>query len=65
MREAIIGGSSLMRSLVRADQDRRTPYGQAQVFLGEGDAEDLVFLPRHGPDHRIPHRINYRANLFP
>jgi len=66
MRVAIIGGTGFY-----AIDDRElepqivdTPFGQAQVYLGQGESEDLVFLTRHGPDHRIPpHRINYRANL--
>ena len=31
---------------------------------GSGDRQ-VVFLPRHGADHRFPpHRVNYRANLW-
>lgn len=41
-----------------------TPYGDALVLRGQGEDDDLVFLPRHGPKHTTPpHRINYRANL--
>jgi len=41
-----------------------TQYGQATVFLGQGDNEDIVFLTRHGADHSIPpHKVNYRANI--
>ncbi|RME75418.1 MAG: S-methyl-5'-thioinosine phosphorylase [Chloroflexi bacterium] len=41
-----------------------TPYGDALVQVGQGEEENLVFLTRHGPDHRTPpHKINYRANI--
>ncbi len=65
-RTAIIGGTGVYQ-LPGVEVERRvveTPYGEALVFLGLGEAQDLVFLPRHGPDHTLPpHRINYRANL--
>lgn len=42
----------------------QTRFGEAQVFVGLGKEQDLVFLPRHGPGHTVPpHRINYRANI--
>jgi len=43
-----------------------TPYGEpSDAFrLGRLYGKDIVFLPRHGPGHRLqPHRINYRANI--
>ena len=66
MRVAVIGGTGVYAIEDRALEPQvvDTIWGQAQVFLGQGESEDLVFLARHGPDHRIPpHRINYRANL--
>jgi 5'-methylthioinosine phosphorylase len=44
-----------------------TPYGapSAPLQCARLAGCDLVFLPRHGPDHRLPpHAINYRANLW-
>ena len=46
-----------------------TPYGNAQVFIGEvgvaGTEKQVVFLPRHAKNHTIPpHKINYRANIW-
>lgn len=46
-----------------------TPYGSAQVFIGEVNSaagrKPVVFLPRHAKNHTIPpHLINYRANLW-
>lgn len=66
----IIGGSGLDR--IRDFEITRqlhvaTPYGNPSASLSVGRlcGRDLVFLPRHGPDHSIaPHRINYRANLW-
>ena len=42
-----------------------TPYGQAQVTTGTWQGQPVIFLARHGRQHRLaPHRINYRANLW-
>ncbi|PMB75242.1 MAG: S-methyl-5'-thioinosine phosphorylase, partial [Candidatus Bathyarchaeota archaeon] len=43
-----------------------TPYGIAPpITVGKIDDKEVVFLPRHGPNHSLPpHRINYRANVY-
>ncbi len=42
-----------------------TSFGDASVFLGEGEYEDCVFLSRHGTLHDLPpHKVNYRANVY-
>ncbi|MBI4731444.1 MAG: MTAP family purine nucleoside phosphorylase [Chloroflexi bacterium] len=67
MRIAIIGGTNFneIPELMFSSSLVDTRFGQVQVFLGEGKAEELVFLPRHGPGHHVPpHRINYRANML-
>ncbi len=67
MKKAIIGGSSFKEipELPFTPSLVDTRFGQVHLFLGEGEAEDIVFLPRHGPDHQFPpHRINYRANIM-
>lgn len=68
---AIIGGSglySLGESFSLEEQvPRRTPYGDtsADVLQGRWQSIPVVFLPRHGPGHRVPpHRVNYRANIW-
>lgn len=60
-RIGVIGGSGLY-SLIEGESERiETPYGPAQVTIGE----NLVFLTRHGVDHSVaPHLINYRANIW-
>jgi 5'-methylthioadenosine phosphorylase len=66
MRVAIIGGTGFdqLEGLVFSPETIRTPYGEALVFRGQGDGEDLIFLARHGPQHSVPpHKINYRANM--
>ncbi|MGC9398339.1 MAG: S-methyl-5'-thioinosine phosphorylase [Anaerolineae bacterium] len=66
MRAAIIGGTGFDRltGFELTLEEVTTPYGTVPLYLGEGEAEGLVFLPRHGPEHTVPpHRINYRANL--
>lgn len=66
MRTAIIGGTGF-EQIEGAQFESgiiETPYGQALVFQGQGELEDLIFLSRHGPQHTIPpHKINYRANM--
>ena len=67
---AIIGGSGLtwLGDLENTrQQELTTPYGNPSSALIFGSLRgcDVVFLPRHGPQHTIaPHRINYRANLW-
>ncbi len=44
-----------------------TPYGQPsdKITIAEYKGKRLVFLPRHGRDHRYPpHRIPFRANIW-
>lgn len=67
---AIIGGSSLYR-LKALEVTRRvdvgTPYGapSAALVVGRLLQREVIFLARHGENHRLPpHRINYRANLW-
>jgi 5'-methylthioinosine phosphorylase len=67
---AIIGGTGLASlqglGIVRQEQPM-TPYGvtSAPLLYGRFRDTELVFLARHGTQHRIPpHRINYRANMW-
>jgi 5'-methylthioadenosine phosphorylase len=66
MHTAIIGGTGFDR-LTGFDlelQEIDTPYGTVPLYLGRGEAEGMIFLPRHGPEHTVPpHSINYRANI--
>jgi len=59
----LIGGTSLSYlDLVStsATTTVETPWGEAELFQGEG----YIFIPRHGKDRSIPpHRVNVRANL--
>jgi len=60
-RIGVIGGSGLYQLIEGEPQRIDTPYGPAQVTIGE----NLVFLTRHGVDHSVaPHLINYRANIW-
>ncbi len=66
---AIIGGTGLDNYSPNPTPEYRivqTRYGEAQyVELESHSGEKVLFLPRHGPDHRhVPHRINYRANMM-
>ncbi len=69
---ALIAGTGFYDwDALRNQQEKRivTPYGEANVFLGEVEGpagpKPLVFLPRHARNHSIPpHLINYRANIW-
>ncbi len=68
---AVIGGSGLYQLdeqfEIESAELYDTPYGQtsAELQVGKWHGNTVVFLPRHGRDHRIPpHKINYRANLW-
>ena len=65
-RFGIVGGTGVeMPGEGFVESTIATPFGEARVFLGEGDYADCVFLSRHGANHDIPpHKVNYRANLF-
>ena len=66
----IIGGNSLpkLSRLEKVTQKIiRTPYGlpSTPVLFGRLGANEVAFIARHGYGHMIlPHRVNYRANLW-
>ena len=67
---AIIGGSGFYTPGEDFELEEEfageTAYGQtsADILFGRWRGTRILFLPRHGPGHKIPpHRINYRANL--
>ena len=66
MYSAIIGGTGFDQQLgvELVPEEVETPYGIVPLYRGQGELAELIFLPRHGPEHTVPpHRINYRANL--
>jgi 5'-methylthioadenosine phosphorylase len=63
---AVIGGTGFEQLFKNAEQLRLgTPYGIAPpLSIGKIGENEVVFLPRHGPDHSVPpHKINYKANI--
>ena len=66
----VIGGSGLyeLESLTDIEEiEMTTSFGAPSDAIIAGTLGDvrMLFLPRHGRDHRIPpHRINYRANVL-
>lgn len=66
----LIGGSGLREpSIVAGGKERPidTPYGAPSEVpvVGRHGRATVIFLARHGKDHRIPpHRLNHRANLW-
>jgi 5'-methylthioadenosine phosphorylase len=63
---AVIGGTGCYDFLSGevATVEVATPYGAVTLDRGRVEGVEVVFLPRHGKDHRVPpHRINYRANI--
>jgi 5'-methylthioadenosine phosphorylase len=65
---AVIGGSGLYRLFdpsVSTQRSVATPYGAADVTIGELSGRRTAFLPRHGATHSVaPHLINFRANVW-
>ena len=65
---AVIGGSGLYSLFDPASSEKRrieTPYGPADVTIGQIGGRTVAFLTRHGVDHSVaPHLINYRANIW-
>ena len=67
---AIIGGTGFdvldgLEPL--AEEAQPTLYGPASAPVRRGrlGRAEVLFLPRHGDQHRLPpHRVNYRANLW-
>lgn len=70
MNLAIIGGTGLSQLEGMTEirhQVVSTPYGEPSgpVTIGRMGGHEILFLPRHGYNHRIaPHEINYRANIW-
>ncbi|HET8940699.1 MAG TPA: S-methyl-5'-thioinosine phosphorylase [Rudaea sp.] len=67
---AIVGGTGLYKFPALESVKRQsvtTPFGDPSgpVVTGTLDGRRVAFLARHGEDHGIlPHRVNYRANLW-
>lgn len=64
-RTALILGSGTS-SIVAANEwiSVETPYGKANLSVGEIDGTEVVLLRRHGPGLNVPpHLINYKANI--
>ena len=64
----IIGGSGLyaVPGVEGAWTKIDSPWGAPsdELFIGQLDGLDVVFLPRHGRGHRVsPSFLNYRANI--
>jgi 5'-methylthioadenosine phosphorylase len=64
----VIGGSGLYSLLPHADEvEIETPYGtpSSPLVVTEVGDRQVIFVPRHGRDHRFPpHRVPYQANLW-
>ena len=66
----LIGGSGLQRATGVEGPEAKvldTPYGTPSdpPLVGHHGGTTVIFLARHGAQHRIPpHRVNHRANLW-
>jgi 5'-methylthioadenosine phosphorylase len=66
----IIGGSGIYEALDLEHVEQRdvtTPFGEPSdaLTVGELHGREVVFLPRHGPDHQhTPTNAPYRANIY-
>lgn len=65
MKKAIIGGTGVYGAgLESRSEIIQTKYGEAAVDIVTIREEEIVFLARHGKNHRTPpHKINYLANI--
>jgi 5'-methylthioadenosine phosphorylase len=69
-RLGVVGGTGLYAMDQLQGVEERwvdTPFGRPSdaYVLGELDGTPIVFLPRHGREHRLlPSELNYRANIF-
>jgi len=65
---AIIGGTGVGKlngSENFKSQVVDTPFGQALLSVGEMAGNQVIFVTRHGPGHKVaPHKVNYRANIW-
>ncbi len=66
VRVGVIGGSGVYHLIENSELRRiSTPFGLADVYLGEFGGEEVAFIPRHGKKHEIPpFKVNYRANIY-
>lgn len=66
----VIGGSALGDAFDLEEEQAKflvTPHGAPSdpPRMGTHAGVTVIFLPRHGKDHRIPpHKLNHRANLW-
>ncbi|WP_312909380.1 S-methyl-5'-thioadenosine phosphorylase [Natronosalvus caseinilyticus] len=66
----VIGGSGIYEALPLENvstESATTPYGEPSddLTIGELAGKEVVFLPRHGEDHRhTPTEASYRANIY-
>lgn len=62
----LIGGTGLENLLEGAKEDhRRTRYGPVDFFAGEIGSVKVIFVLRHGKNHRFPpHKVPYKANIW-
>ena len=62
----IIGGSGFYELYEKPETFKiDTPFGTTTLYRGTINGQQIIFLPRHGPNHSIPPpMINYRANIY-
>ncbi|MFZ3147409.1 MAG: MTAP family purine nucleoside phosphorylase [Methanothrix sp.] len=56
---AVIGGLGF--DLEGLNDEVETPYGRVPVVHTRMKGQKIVFISRHGDNHRPPHKVNYRA----
>jgi 5'-methylthioadenosine phosphorylase len=64
----IIGGSGLYEFIAditgKRTETMHTPYGVVEYTTGSWMGQEIVFIPRHGPNHDFPpHRVRFKANM--
>jgi 5'-methylthioadenosine phosphorylase len=56
---AVIGGVGF--ALEGLNDEVETPYGRVPIVRSRMKGQKIVFISRHGDNHRPPHKVNYRA----
>ncbi|MBC7080803.1 MAG: MTAP family purine nucleoside phosphorylase [Thermoplasmatales archaeon] len=62
MKIGIIGGTGFYE-MEGEEIEIETSYGSISSFLLEKNGKRVLFIPRHGKNHRPAHTVNYHANI--
>lgn len=66
MKYGIIGGTGIYNlKKISEEKTISTPFGDINITVVKSGLDEIVFLPRHGKEHKMPpHKVNYRGNIW-